>query len=52
MLPAASVSGYYFSHPHSQYFVVGKLDEDQIVDYANRKSWLAEQTDQWLAANV
>lgn len=37
MLPAASVSGYYFSHPHSCYFGVGKIGEDQVADYASRK---------------
>ena len=39
MLPTAAVSGYYFSHPRSQYFVVGKLGRDQISDYARRKGW-------------
>ncbi len=37
MYPAASVSGYYFMHPFSQYFNLGKLDREQIKDYANRK---------------
>ncbi len=38
MLPAASVSGWYFSHPEAQYFGVGKIDQDQLFDYAARQS--------------
>ncbi len=52
MYPAASVSGYYFSHPDCQYFVVGKLGQDQVTEYALRKGWSAEETQQWLAANL
>jgi len=37
MLPAASVSGFYFAHPESRYFAVGKIDEDQVADFANRR---------------
>ena len=37
MYPAASVSGWYFSHPDARYFGVGKIDEDQLADYAERK---------------
>ena len=39
MWPGASVSGWYFSHPQSQYFVVGRLGRDQVADYADRKGW-------------
>ncbi len=52
MLPAASVSGYYFSHPQSQYFVVGKLADDQIKNYSQRKKWSNKNSEQWLAANL
>ena len=37
MYPAASVSGFYFAHPQSRYFNLGKIDEQQLTDYANRK---------------
>jgi len=49
MWPAASVSGFYFSHPESQYFAVGKVDRDQVEDYARRKGWSVEQAEKWLA---
>ena len=39
MWPGAAVSGWYFSHPESQYFVVGRLGRDQVADYAERKGW-------------
>ena len=52
MLPAASVCGYYFAHPEAKYFVVGPLDEDQIVDYADRKGQSREATERWLAPNL
>ena len=39
MLPASAVSGFYFSHPDSGYFAVGKLGRDQAEDYARRRSW-------------
>ena len=42
MLPAASVSGWYFSHPESRYFGIGKIGEDQLRDYAERKGLDAE----------
>ena len=42
MWPGASVSGWYFSHPDSQYFVVGRIGRDQVVDYAARKGWTLE----------
>jgi 5-methyltetrahydrofolate--homocysteine methyltransferase len=52
MYPASSVSGYYFSHPGSQYFVVGRLSREQVFDYAKRKSVSIQQAERWLAANL
>jgi len=52
MLPAASVSGYYFAHPQSSYFVLGNILEDQLLDYAKRKNITPEQARRLLAANV
>jgi len=52
MLPAASVSGYYFAHPQSSYFVLGNILEDQLQDYAKRKKITPEQARRLLAANV
>jgi 5-methyltetrahydrofolate--homocysteine methyltransferase len=52
MLPAASVSGYYFSHPESHYFGVGRLGKDQIKDYAARKGVNAAEIERWLAQNL
>jgi 5-methyltetrahydrofolate--homocysteine methyltransferase len=52
MYPAAAVSGWYFSHPDSQYFVVGKLTKDQIEDYAIRKGWTLTEAERWLSANL
>jgi 5-methyltetrahydrofolate--homocysteine methyltransferase len=52
MYPAAAVSGWYFSHPDSQYFVVGKLTRDQVVDYAKRKGWTLAEAERWLSANL
>ncbi len=49
MMPAASVSGYYFSHPESQYFGTGKIDEDQVRDYARRKGMDKKQAEKWLS---
>jgi 5-methyltetrahydrofolate--homocysteine methyltransferase len=49
MWPGASVSGFYFSHPDSHYFGVGKIERDQVEDYARRKGWSVEQTERWLA---
>jgi 5-methyltetrahydrofolate--homocysteine methyltransferase len=48
MYPAASVCGWYLAHPESKYFGVGKIGEDQLKDYANRKGWTAEEALQWL----
>jgi 5-methyltetrahydrofolate--homocysteine methyltransferase len=49
MWPPASVSGFYFSHPQSQYFAVGKIDRDQAEDYARRKRADLAKTERWLA---
>ncbi|MCL2541244.1 MAG: methionine synthase [Nocardioidaceae bacterium] len=52
MWPGASVSGWYFSHPDSQYFVVGRLGRDQVADYAERKGWAVTEAERWLSANL
>ncbi|MDH5378611.1 MAG: hypothetical protein OEX00_09830, partial [Gammaproteobacteria bacterium] len=52
MLPAASVSGIYFSHPDSQYFAVGKINRDQVDSYAKRKSMSLSEVERWLAPNL
>ena len=49
MYPAASVSGWYFSHPDSQYFVVGRVGREQVEDYARRKGWSLGEAERWLA---
>jgi 5-methyltetrahydrofolate--homocysteine methyltransferase len=49
MNPPASVSGLYFAHPQSQYFVVGRVGKDQVEDYAKRKGWTLAQAERWLA---
>lgn len=52
MYPAAAVSGWYFSHPDSRYFAVGKITKDQVIDYAQRKGWTLAEAEHWLAANL
>ena len=52
MLPTAAVSGYYFSHPQSQYFVVGRVSKEQVADYARRKGVEIAQVERWLASNL
>jgi 5-methyltetrahydrofolate--homocysteine methyltransferase len=52
MMPAASVSGLYFSHPAARYFGVGKLMADQVRDYAGRKGWRISEAERWLAPNL
>ena len=52
MWPGAAVSGWYFSHPQSQYFVVGRLAPDQVADYARRKGWTLAEAERWLAPNL
>ena len=49
MQPGASVSGLYFSHPQGEYFGVGKIERDQVEDYAARKGWSVETAERWLA---
>jgi 5-methyltetrahydrofolate--homocysteine methyltransferase len=49
MMPGAAVSGLYFSHPDSHYFGVGKIERDQVADYAKRKGWTLEKAEKWLA---
>jgi 5-methyltetrahydrofolate--homocysteine methyltransferase len=48
MWPGAAVSGLYFSHPESHYFGVGKVERDQVEDYARRKHWSIEEAERWL----
>jgi 5-methyltetrahydrofolate--homocysteine methyltransferase len=52
MLPAAAVSGYYIAHPQSRYFAVGKIERDQVADYAHRKGMDLAQAERWLAPNL
>ena len=52
MIPTAAVSGWYFSHPNARYFGVGRLDRDQVADYARRKGWTVTEAEQWLAPNL
>lgn len=52
MWPAASVSGYYFAHPKSRYFGLGKIKEDQVADYAARKNITIEKATKWLQPNI
>ncbi|HOW76692.1 MAG TPA: methionine synthase [Candidatus Competibacteraceae bacterium] len=52
MTPTAAVSGWYFSHPEARYFGVGRLDRDQVADYAQRKGWTRTEAEKWLAPNL
>ncbi len=52
MYPAASVSGFYFSHPESKYFGLGKIEKDQVIDYAKRKGQSVAEIEKWLAPNL
>ena len=49
MWPGSSVSGLYFAHPDARYFGVGKIERDQVEDYARRKGWSVEEAERWLA---
>jgi 5-methyltetrahydrofolate--homocysteine methyltransferase len=49
MWPGSSVSGFYFSHPESRYFGTGKIERDQVEDYAQRKGWSVAEAERWLA---
>ncbi len=52
MTPTAAVSGWYFSYPEARYFGVGRLDRDQVADYARRKGWTLAEAEKWLAPNL
>ena len=52
MYPTAAVSGWYFSHPDSRYFNVGKITQDQVADYAQRKGLTLAQAERWLSAHL
>jgi len=52
MYPAASVSGWYFSHPESRYFGLGMIQKDQVEDYAKRKGMSLEETEKWLSPSL
>jgi len=52
MLPAASVSGWYFSNPESKYYAVAKINRDQVEDYAKRKNMTLAEAERWLAPNL
>ncbi len=52
MYPAAAVSGFYFAHPDSKYFPIGKIEKDQVEDYAKRKGMSMEEAEKWLAPNL
>ena len=52
MTPAASVSGFYFSHPQASYFGLGKIGSDQVTHYAARKQWTIDVAERWLRPNL
>lgn len=52
MYPTAAVSGWYIAHPEADYFNVGKVDEDQVLDYAKRKGWDRRTAERWLSPNL
>ncbi|HEY1725808.1 MAG TPA: methionine synthase [Steroidobacteraceae bacterium] len=52
MYPTAAVSGWYFSHPQSRYLAVGRIDRDQVQDYARRKGMSLEEIERWLSPNL
>jgi 5-methyltetrahydrofolate--homocysteine methyltransferase len=52
MYPASAVSGWYFAHPEAQYFNVGKIDKDQLKDYARRKGMAEDVAERWLSAHI
>lgn len=52
MWPAASVSGYYFANPESKYFGLGKIQQDQVADYAKRKNITIQEAEKWLSPNI
>jgi len=52
MMPAASVSGFYYAHPQSRYFAVGRIGRDQVEDYARRKGMSLTTAERWLSSNL
>jgi 5-methyltetrahydrofolate--homocysteine methyltransferase len=52
MWPGSSVSGLYFAHPESRYFSLGKIDRDQVADYAKRKGMTVAEVERWLGPNL
>jgi len=52
MYPTAAVSGFYFAHPQSKYFGLGKIGKDQVADYAKRKALDLETAEKWLSPNL
>jgi 5-methyltetrahydrofolate--homocysteine methyltransferase len=52
MYPGAAVSGFYFAHPGSKYFGLGKIEKDQVEDYAKRKGMSVQEVEKWLAPNL
>ena len=52
MWPGSSVSGFYYAHPESRYFGVGKIERDQVEDYARRKNWTVAEAERWLAPHL
>jgi 5-methyltetrahydrofolate--homocysteine methyltransferase len=52
MWPGSSVSGLYFAHPESRYFTLGKIDREQVADYAKRKGMSVAEVERWLAPNL
>jgi len=48
MYPASSVSGWYFAHPDARYFALGKIDKDQVTEYADKKGWDIKTAERWL----
>jgi 5-methyltetrahydrofolate--homocysteine methyltransferase len=52
MWPGSSVSGIYFAHPEARYFSLGKIDRDQVRDYADRKGWSLPEAERWLGPNL
>jgi 5-methyltetrahydrofolate--homocysteine methyltransferase len=52
MWPGSSVSGLYFAHPRARYFTLGKIDKDQVADYAQRKQMTPAEVERWLGPNL
>ena len=50
--PGAGRMPVYFSHPESRYFVLGRVDRDQVEDYARRKGWTVDEAEKWLSPNL